>query len=232
MGTELRGIQNREATPAAIEELAAQHNLGALREVFGPYQRWVFTRLNNARLYVYEDGLAFTGDHPPTAFAWRSTSVWNYNRSINGGLTDSRWVLVGDDRRAFAIGRGAHVTTPRLEGRRVTDIQRGAPFVFEGVWGPEVQAGIARTQLPDAWSDLQRGKTLDFHKIAISATELHVGSKSRAWSDLVKATAADGMLWCYTRSRKSIPLIGLDEIRNLGLVMTLIKLLAEHHKPS
>ncbi|MFB7876848.1 DUF6585 family protein [Nocardia sp. NPDC056064] len=230
MGTELRGIQNREKVPAEIEKLAQSHRLGRLREVFGPYQRWVFTRLNGARLYVYEDGLAFTGDHAPVAFAWRSTSVWNYKQTINGGISDDRWVLVGPDDDAYSIGRGGFVGTPRIDGRRITGIRRGAPFVFEGVWGPEVQAGIARAQLPAAWADLQRGEILDFQGIAIGATELRVGSTALPWSRLEKAGIAQGMLCFTTSAGKGVSPVGVQNIRNLGLVLTLFEALRDLHR--
>ncbi|MFE6922939.1 DUF6585 family protein [Nocardia sp. NPDC057663] len=230
MGTELRGLQEREPVPSAIEELAAQHDLGRLREVFGPYQRWVFTRNNTARLYVYEAGLAFTGEHMPVAFAWRSTSVWNYRETINGGLSADRWILVGPNRRAFSIGRGAHIRTPRLDGQRVTDIRRGAPFVFEGVWGPVMQEGITRAQLPDALAALQRGETLDFDKIAISATELRVDSASLKWSELNTVSAAYGMLHFPNTAGKRMPTPTPDRVRNLGLVLTLIEALRKHHQ--
>ncbi|UGT57021.1 DUF6585 family protein [Nocardia asteroides] len=179
---------------------------------------------------MYEDGLAFTGEHMPVAYAWRSTSVWNYRETINGGVSADRWVLVGPNRRAFAIGRGAHLHTPRLDGQRVTDIRRGAPFVFEGVWGPVVQDGITRAQLPDALAALQRGETLDFDKVAINATELRVESTSLPWSQLHRVGAASGMLIFETTVKKRMPMPSPDRVRNLGLVFTLIEALRKHHQ--
>ncbi|MFC9993661.1 DUF6585 family protein [Nocardia sp. NPDC127526] len=220
-----RMLQVHEAVPDAIAQMATSRGLGKLREAFRPKQRWMIAvRSNDSRLYLYEHGLVVTdSDHPPMAFVWDFTTTWSYQRTMNGALTDAYYTLVGPERHAVTIGRGTPgVVRPYVDGAKVTEAHRGAHFLFEGVWGPEIEAGITRTQAQGAWVRLRRGETLDFHKLEISLESVQAHNKSIRWADVTDVRIYDGAL-NISAGRDFIPMIFTREIPNLMMLMTLIK---------
>ncbi|MQY08102.1 DUF6585 family protein [Actinomadura macrotermitis] len=208
--------QSLTAPGAPVTSLAAGARLGGLHAVYQPKQRPLRSRWNDWRLYLFDEGLIVTGSGGfQMAFAWHSATVFQHLRA-------AACTLVGPARQAVTIGRGT--TGPlrlKVGGERIRSVVRGAPFLYEGDWGPAIQAGVVRRQLPAALDRLHRGEPLDFGRLAITGDGVTVRNRSLPWAEVADIHVGNGSLWISDRRRRPLPGLPAGEIANLTLALTL-----------
>jgi len=213
-------------------ELAAGKRLGWLRAQYQPRQRRVFTRWNDWRLYFFEEGLIVTSPEGlEMDFRWESTTVFQCLSMLDSTVRDAAYTLVGPDLEAIAIGRGTSaLLRVTVDGRRVPSVVRGAPFVHEGVWGPEIQKGVTRMRLPEVLGRIGRGETLDFNRFTVTAESVSVKNKSLPWAEVTGVDVSNGLV-SISRGRRTLPPVLANEVPNLQLALVLMELLRKESSP-
>ncbi|MEU5882712.1 DUF6585 family protein [Spirillospora sp. NPDC047279] len=214
-----------DEVPEWVVLLAGEWRLGGLREVYRAKQRAVFGKWNDWRLYFYGEGLIVAGpEGVGMPFRWETVTVFQNLRTVNGAQADAAYTLVGPELEAVTIGRGTPAQLRfTVEGRRVPSVVRGAPFVYEGTWGPEIQAQVARVRLPGAVERLRRGEALDFGKLRIGGDGVSVKGKALAWAEVSDVQVGDGTLWVSDARRRSLPTVAVAEIPNFLLALNLLE---------
>lgn len=223
---------NDDPVPEHIMELAAGKQLGWLRAQYQPQQRWVFTRWNDWRLYFFEEGLIVTSPEGlEMDFRWESVTVFQCLSTLNSAVRDAAYTLVGPDLEAITIGRGTSgLLRVTVDGQRVPSVVRGAPFAYEGVWGPEIQKGVTRMRLPGALGRIGRGETLDFNEFTVTAESVSVKNKSLPWAQVTGIDVSNGLL-SLSEGRRTLPSVTAYEVPNLQLALVLMELLWKESSP-
>ena len=116
------------------------------------------------------------------------------------------------------------------EWRRVPSVVRGAPFVHEGVWGPEIQKGVTRMRLPEVLGRIGRGETLDFNRFTVTAESVSVQNKSLPWAEVTGVDVSNGLV-SISRGRRTLPPVLANEVPNLQLALVLMELLRKESSP-
>ncbi|MER5638502.1 DUF6585 family protein [Kitasatospora sp. NPDC002227] len=214
----------KEQPGPAAAALAAERGLGDPVGTFATKPGWINRKWREHRLHLYTGGLVVIGpDSPPVAYDWTHTRALRYYRTVNGGLIDARYTLIGPDGSALNIGPGARPVPKKLQERLgITSLTRGAPFQYPGDWGDYLQSGITRAQLPTAWSRVTGGETLNFGPFTVDRDGVTDRKRTLAWSAVSEVRTSNGFVKIDGHEKREISYLeSAADVPNLLLFLNL-----------
>ncbi|GAB2786052.1 hypothetical protein [Amycolatopsis magusensis] len=214
------------APDGSASALAAAHDLGEWAQATYVAKKRLFSqRWADARLHFFARGLVITGpDGFEAAYDWASARVLQSITTVNGGVADARYTLIDPGGAAVSIGRGNDLLLARQRDRLgITTLVRGAPFTYEGTWGPHIQQSITEAQSPGTLAALTRGGTADFGPVKLTREGVSVKNRAAAWPDLEGVHPSNGLLTFAGAHRLALPPVPTHEIINLYLLLDLCR---------
>ncbi|MEU9058570.1 DUF6585 family protein [Streptomyces sp. NPDC048430] len=206
-----------------VTALAAERDLGAWAQwTFVPKKGVFLRRWEGARLYFFHRGLVVTGPEGfSAAYDWGTASVLECVAKADKTVTDARYTVVDRDGAAVGIGRGTDFILPGQRDRLgITSLVKGAPFTFEGDWGPHIQRRILLAQMPGVLARIERGESVQFGAVRLGGAGVSVKGRSAAWGDLEEIRAVGGLLEFHgVRGRKALPRVYTAHVANLYLFL-------------
>ncbi|MEU5656317.1 DUF6585 family protein [Streptomyces sp. NPDC047737] len=206
-----------------VTALAEERGLGAWgRATYLPKKGVFLRKWEGSRLYFFDNGLVVTGPEGyRAAYDWETASVLQSISTINGtAVADARYTLFDRSGAAVGIGRGLDMVLPgRREELGITSLVKGAPFTFEGDWGPYIQERIARAQMTRVLERFARGETVRFGAVALSGAGVSVKARSAAWTDLTRIGPSNGHITFPGAHRRgqALPSVLVPHVANLHL---------------
>ncbi|MFD6280874.1 DUF6585 family protein [Streptomyces sp. NPDC060209] len=207
----------------SVTALAAERGLGAwVKATYLPRKGMFLRRWEGSRLYFFGRGLVVTGpDGFQAAYDWETVSVLESRSSINGAVADARYTLFDRSGAAVGVGRGVDMIFPRRrETLGITSLVKGAPFTFEGDWGPHIQRRVLLARMPGVLASLERGESVPFGAVRLSAAGVSVKERSATWDDLKEVKPFSGMIGFHdSRRRTVLPGVHTAHVANLYLFL-------------
>ncbi|MFF5899358.1 DUF6585 family protein [Streptomyces argenteolus] len=203
--------------------LAEQRGLGAWgRATYLPKKGLFLRKWEGSRLYFFDNGLVVTGPGGyRAAYDWETASVLQSITTVNGSaVADVRCTLFDRSGAAVGIGRGLDMVLPRRrEELGIRSLVKGAPFTFEGDWGPYIQQMITGAQMTRVLERLAQGETVRFGAVALSGAGVSVKARSAAWTDLTRIGPSNGHLTFPAAHRRgqALPPVPVSHVANLHL---------------
>jgi len=154
---------NSEVLPAGIAELAAREGLGQCTNVFG--SRLLKVAVGDSRLLFFEHGLiVFDPGKDPFVMRWDNGTVYQDNTALGSkSLIQYLYRLVNG------------------EGRKLT--LTGGRYPGADVWGTLIQENVLRAQFPPAVAAIERGETVTFGPLSLSAQGITAPRQlARSWT--------------------------------------------------
>ncbi len=211
--------------PAPTEQVAAlaeARGLGAwVERTFLPKKGMFLRKWEGSRLYFFTGGLVVTGPEDfVAAYDWRTASVLQSITTVNGAVQEARYTVFDRSGAAVGIGRGGDMLFPRQHaGLGITSLVKGAPFTFEGDWGPYIQECIAKERGAEVLADLERGEAVRFGAVTLSRTGVTVRERSAVWDGIGEIRASNGQVffWDAGGRRPALPAVPATQVADLVL---------------
>ncbi|MFC4337630.1 hypothetical protein [Salininema proteolyticum] len=212
--------------------LAESNELGALREFYQPKQRSMMSRFNDAKLYLYTEGVIIdSSEDDLRVFTWEGLMAYRYHRSVNGKPTEAVTTFVEAGRPPVAVGVGVPLTQPRLNGQKTKRPDKAIPIVGEHWWGEEVQRQVTEVNLQKLALRAQQGGLLDFGGVLMDIRGIEVKGKRLSWTAVKDIGLHGGHLSVTGVQRRDVLLVDACDVANLQLALTLADHLSESAAP-
>ncbi|CAM5337887.1 DUF6585 family protein [Streptomyces pilosus] len=216
------------APTGQVAALARARGLGAwVERTFLPKKGLFLRKWEGSRLYFFVGGLVITGPGDfAAAYDWRTASVLQSVTSVNGVVQEARYTVFDRSGAAVGLGRGGDMLFPRQHaGLGITSLVKGAPFTFEGDWGPYIQQRIAEERGAEVLADLERGGTVPFGAVTLSRSGVTVQERSAAWDGLGDIRASDGQVLFPDAGgrRQALPSVPATHVANLVLFLAVCR---------
>jgi len=205
---------NSEVVPAGVAELAVREGLGQCTNVFG--SRLLKVTVGDGKLLFFEHGLiVFDPGKDPFVMRWDNGTVKEDNTALVGTMS-----VVHSRHYLYRLTNG--------EGRTLT--LTGGKYPGADIWGPLLQEKVLRAQFPLAVAAIERGETVTFGRVSLSARGITAPrqlarSWTLPWHEVARPRVVSGSL-LFNRAGQLVGTgtdIKVREIPNFHLCYALIQ---------
>lgn len=177
---------------------------------------WIAERSTTAknariRLHLYEAGLVAAVKKGVHTVRYDSTQVLqsSLRHTGVGGYTDYTYKLTDI--------AGAQVVVEGRKGGTAT-----GKFARHEEWGPAVQEGVTRAQLPEAVRALNAGERLDFGKLWVTRDEVGSARDTAQWHEIEELRIIQGFLKLKVAGKwRSLANVAVAVIPNFFVFLTI-----------